>query len=246
MDTNWYYRQGDADVGPILTVELRRLIESGRLTAAHFVRSVDEPTWRPAGMYAVFKELFSTAAELPAMLPIPPPRLPTSAKPIWPWVVGAAGFLSIVGLAVILLAALGGSARPATTFSSDTEPLVAPALAISGEDATEDLGRIVAGMTEQQKTAIGQLYLATGQDFYGARVRITNCGDAPIWVRPENVRLHLNGETVGVQSSRDPRFLQSTLLQPGYYVEGLVIYRAYTEAGAAMRLGAGSISYVND
>lgn len=250
MEATWHYRQGAAERGPVSTDELRRLAENGRINASSFVRNDQELTWRPAGTCTELREACSQSPPPP----VPPPPLPT--KPIWPWVAGAAALLSLPAGAVVLLALLGGTERSTETESVPTEVVVgssptaaersAAPLTISGEDATEELIRMMAEMTEEQQAAIGVHYLTTGQDFYGARIRITNRGDVPLWVRPENVRLHLQGDTVGVSSSRDPRFLRTTLLQPGRYIEGLVVYRAHPEAGTAMRLGSGRISYLLD
>lgn len=253
MEPTWHYRQDDEEGGPVSTDELRRLAESGRLRAASFVRSDTDPAWQPAGICAELREAFTTS--LPP--PLPPPPLPLQPKPIWPWVVGAAAILSLPAAAVLLLALLGGVERPTDADSMLSEvvaglpnaqgnPASAPPMTISGEDATDELIRMMAEMTKEQQAAIGLHYLTTGQDFYGARIRITNRGNVPITVRPENVRLHLQGDTVGVSSSRDPRFLRTTLLEPGHYVEGLVVYRAHHAAGAAMRLGSGRVSYLLD
>lgn len=250
MQSTWHYRQGAAERGPVSTDELRRLAESGRINASSFVGNDQEPTWRPAGTCTELRGAFSQS--LPP--PLPPPPLPT--KPIWPWVASAAALLCLPAGGVVSLALLGGTERSTETESVpaavvvDSSPTAAERLSapltIGGEDATEELIRMMAEMSEEQQAAIGVHYLTTRQDFYGARIRITNHGDVPLWVRPENIRLHLQGETVGVSSSRDPRFLRTTLLQPGRYVEGLVVYRAHREAGAAMRLGSGRVSYLLD
>jgi hypothetical protein len=252
MEPTWHYRQGDEEGGPVSRDELRRLAESGRLKASSFVRSDDDPAWQPAGLCTEFREAFITSPPPPLPPALP---LPAQVKPIWPWVAGAVVMLGIPAAIVLLIALLGNTERSPAEESIPSEVVAggsptaeersaSPPLTISGEDATEDLIQMMAEMTEEQQTAIGLQYLATRQDFYGARIRITNRGDVPIRVRPENVRLHLQGDTVGVSSSRDSRFLRTTLLEPGRYVEGLVVYRAHREAGAAMRLGSGRISYL--
>lgn len=256
MEPVWHYRQADDVGGPVSLDELRRLAESGRLKASSFVRNDQDSEWLPAGICAELQEVFTKSVP-PPLPPAPPPPLPVEPKPIWPWVAGAVAVLGLPAAIVMLLALLGNTERSAAVESIPSEVVAgsspaageqssAPPLTIGGEDATEELIRMMAEMTEEQQTAIGLHFLTTGQDFYGARIRITNRSDVAIWVRPENVRLHLQGDTVGVSSSRDPRFLRTTLLEPGRYVEGLVVYRARREAGAAMRLGSGRISYLLD
>lgn len=256
MEPTWHYRQADDAGGPVSLDELRRLAESGRLKVSSFVRNCQDSEWLPAGICAELREVFRKSVP-PPLPPAPPPPLQVEPKPIWPWVAGAVAVLGLPVLVVMLLALLGNTARStavesmpaevvAGSSSTEGEQSAAPPLTISGEDATEELIRMMAEMTEKQQTAIGLHFITTGQDFYGARIRITNRSDIAIWVRPENVRLHLQGETVGVSSSRDPRFLRTTLLEPGRYIEGLVVYRAQREAGAAMRLGSGRISYMLD
>ena len=254
MEPTWHYRQAAEEGGPVSLDELHRLAESGRLKASSFVRNGQDSEWLPAGICAELQEVFKKSLP-PPLPPAPPPPLPIELKPIWPWVAGAVAVLGLPAAIVMLLALLGNTERPTVTESMPSEVVAggsstageqssAQPLTIGGEDATEELIRMMAEMTEEQQTAIGLHFLTTGQDLYGARIRITNRSNAAIWVRPENVRLHLEGESVGVSSSRDPRFLRTTLLEPGRYVEGLVVYRARREAGAAMRLGSGRISYL--
>lgn len=252
MERTWHYRSGADEEGPVSTDELRRLVGIGRLAGSSFVRSDADTTWRPAGLCAELRDAFAPP------LPPPPPSAPTLwTKPIWLWVLAAGAVLMLPNAVVILLALLGGSERShnAETMSPQVDAGVATEavqqgaespLAIGGEDATEELIQMMAEMTAEQRTAIGMHYLATGQDFYGARIRITNRSNAPVWVRPENIRLHFQGKTFGVSSGRDSRFLQVTLLEPRRYIEGLVVYRAEANAGAGMRLGSGRISYLVD
>jgi len=247
MESNWYYRKDGSETGPVSTADVQELLRNGALSTTDFVRS-DDGSWRPAGT------CFDT---VPVAAPTVPPRFPPplpiarlgAGKPIWPFVAAAAGMFLLLAITVLSLAVDGGNEGGTApenfpSIAAGNQP--AGTLAISGTDATEELSQVVARMSERQLTAIGAFQLPPGQDLYGARVLISNQTDNWVHVRPENIRLHLNGDSVGVIAVQDPRFLQPAMLQPGQYVEGLVVYRAYAKAGAAMRLGQGTISYSND
>lgn len=246
MDSLWYYRNGALEVGPISFEDLRGLFHSGRLAATDFVRS-DGRTWQPAGacLDALTPEPSSKPPQLPPPLPV---VFGSMGKTVWPLVAGAAAVCLLFGLLVLLLAVTAGDESGQTSENVSGNAAGDPdgALSISGTDATEELAEVLAGMSDRQLTSIGIAQLTPGQDLYGIRVRISNDSGAPIYVRPENIRLHLGNDSVGVIVVQDSRFLQPALLQPGRYLDGLVAYRAYTQAGAAMRLGRGAISYDGD
>lgn len=90
---------------------------------------------------------------------------------------------------------------------------------------------------------LGLSVLLTGSDWYRIKVRISNTGDVPVRVFPGNLRIHYGDETVGAISVKHPQFLHPTVTQPGYYVEGVVMYQATIEAGAMIRLLCTSFSY---
>jgi hypothetical protein len=252
MTSHWFYRRGATEIGPASIEEMHDLIAGGRLTAADFIRRESGGEWVPAGACAAFAGMFSAAP--PPFLPPAMPTTVTATKPIWPWIVtaGAGGFVVLLVLIVVMsiVAARSNAPPPAESVSSDPSDEftqvapIGPILEINGVDATPELILIVSRMTNEQKFAIGLYNATTGLDFYAARVRIYNGGDQPAFIAPKNIRLHLDGETVGAVPMSDARFLQPLTLLPGRYVEGLIVYLAYPEAGAAMRLGAGSISYV--
>lgn len=127
-----------------------------------------------------------------------------------------------------------GQAAPAQSRSS---------LNVTGRDGTAELQQLAANMSEQEALALGLNVLFTGTDIYAARVKIANTGNVPIRVYPENLRVHFGGETAGVSTVSHEKFLQRGTLKPGYYFEGLVLYRARVDIGAAMRLAGGGLSY---
>ncbi len=136
-----------------------------------------------------------------------------------------------------------GNYQPPPLFG---KPMAVASLHVSARDGTGELQQLLAGLTEGEALALGLSVILTGTDIYAARVRITNTGTVPIRVYPENILVHFGAEYAVVTTINHPRFLQRGVLQPGYYFEGLVIYRARIDIGAAMRLGAGSISYNDD
>jgi len=247
MESNWYYRKGGSETGPVSRASIEELLRTGTLSTTDFVRC-DDGSWRPVG------SCFDTAAvATPATPPRLPPPLPIAGRgagrPIWPFVAGAAGVFLLLAILILSLAMsgsneVGTAAEGLPSIAAGNQPT--GTLEISGTDATEELSQVLARMSERQLTALGAFQLPPGQDLYGARVRISNQTGTGVYVHPENIRLHLNGDSVGVMAVQDLRFLQPAMLQPGRYLEGLVVYRAYAEAGAAMRLGRGTISYSND
>jgi hypothetical protein len=118
-------------------------------------------------------------------------------------------------------------------------------LNVSGHDATGELQQLTAGMTDQELLALGLGVLLTGTDLYGARIQLTNTGNRPLRVYPENLAIHCGGDAVGVLTLPHPRFLQRGVLEPGATVGGLVMYRARVDVGAAMRLMGGGLSYTD-
>jgi hypothetical protein len=251
--TKWYYRHESVEAGPLDLEAVREAVAGGRLAGSDFIKR-DEGSWMPAGACPELSGAFGAPS------PPPPPPIPNrnggaDAKPIWPWLVGVGAIAFIVLMIFLMIAGLAGSqlvepATVTTTTPADVAPQtfttaapIGAIIDISGVDATPELGRIVAQMNNEQKLAIGFYNAATGLDFYAARVRVSNSGDQAYFITPKNIRLHLYGESVGVVPMKDPRFLQPTMLMPDHYIEGMVVYLATPHAGAAMRLGEGSISY---
>jgi len=81
-------------------------------------------------------------------------------------------------------------------------------------------------------------------DIYGARVSLTNSGNVPIRVYPENLRVHFGGETAGVYTINDYRFLRPTVLQPGESVSGLAGLSGVTFPEGAQTTAQELISFV--
>jgi len=126
------------------------------------------------------------------------------------------------------------------------EPMAVARLNVSGRDGTGELQQLAAGMTQGEALALGLGVILTGTDTYAARIRVTNTGTVPVRVFPENILVHFGAESAVVTTVNHPRFLQRGVLQPGYYFDGLVMYRARIDIGAAMRLGVGAFSYNDD
>lgn len=120
-------------------------------------------------------------------------------------------------------------------------------LNVNGTDGTAELQRIFANeLTQAEAIALGLGVVLTGGDTYAARIRVSNTGTVPIHFFPENLAVHFGGEAVGVTTINHPKFLQRGVLQPNRFFEGLVMYRARIDIGAAMRLAGGGLSYNDD
>lgn len=175
---------------------------------------------------------------------------------------GGGVVVAIIIISAIAKSCSGTSEKPTATFPPSPVPFVAPGdyqppprygepmamarLNVSGHDGTGELQQLAAGMTQGEALALGLGVILTGTDTYAARIRITNTGTVPVRVYPENILIHFGAESAVVTTISHPRFLQRGVLHPGYYFEGLVMYRARIDIGVAMRLGAGSFSYNDD
>lgn len=118
-------------------------------------------------------------------------------------------------------------------------------LTVLCRDGTADLQAMARELSKRELTALGLSAVLTGTDVYGAKVTITNTGNVPVRVYPENVQVHFGTESADVTIAADPRFLRECVLQPKESAGGLVMYRAAIEIGAAMRLGRGKFSYTD-
>lgn len=116
-------------------------------------------------------------------------------------------------------------------------------LHVSATDGTATLQRLVTQLPPADVALLGLGVILTGTDTYGMWVRISNTGNVPIRVFPENLRVHFGLESVGVVTTNHPLFLQRCVVKPGYYVEGLVMYQAAVDVGAVIRLLGTSFSY---
>jgi hypothetical protein len=114
---------------------------------------------------------------------------------------------------------------------------------VSWRDSTGELQQLVAGMSQAEVVGLGLSVVLTGADWYAARVRLANTGNTAIRVFPENIAMHFGQDSVGVTTIDHPQFLRRSVVQPGYYVEGLVMFRARVDIGALIRLGGGGLSY---
>ena len=265
MNTEWYCRIAGVQSGPFTLAVLAEMAQTGRLGPMDFVRKSAEGTWMPAS--AVSGLEFRAAAEPTAVSslkpPPPPPHGPsyypshnvtTTNKPVWPWVVGAlvgccllAGIIFLIAVSAAMKGTNDNAEIMASSSVSETAPLAAHArLHVVWEDGTPELLAMASELTQEQAVALGLFTLATKSDFYAARVRITNTGDLPVRVYPQNILIRLGNDSTGVITANDPRFLQPMVLEPRTYTDGLVMYKAHVTAGAAVRLGSGGLSYVDD
>jgi hypothetical protein len=135
---------------------------------------------------------------------------------------------------------------PATAPPAHGDRVLRPGVArinVSAADGTAALQALAARLSPAEIQALALGVLLTGVDTYGIKVRISNTGTVPIRVFPGNLRVHFGDETVGVTTVNHPLFLQPGVVQPGYYVEGVVMYRAAVDVGAVIRLLGTSFSY---
>lgn len=124
-----------------------------------------------------------------------------------------------------------------------TAPAALARINVTAADGTAALQSLAAQLPPAQARALGLSVLLTGVDVYGIKVRVSNTGTVPIRVFPGNLRVHYGREAVGVTTANHPLFLQPCVVQPGYYVEGLVLYQAAVDVGAVIRLLGTSFSY---
>jgi hypothetical protein len=116
-------------------------------------------------------------------------------------------------------------------------------ITISARDGTTELQALVAQLPDEQLALLGLRAVLTGTDTYGVHVRIRNSGAVPVRVFPSNFRVHFGLDSAFATTSAHPAFLQQCLLDPGQVVEGLVMYDARIDAGAAIRLLGTGFTY---
>jgi hypothetical protein len=164
------------------------------------------------------------------------------------------GFLAILGLMKYKSGRPSNSAEPAPISSkAPLVPTQVPAVAtpiarlnVAWWDGTGELQQLVARLPPQEALALGLSVVLTATDTYAARVRITNTGNVPVRIFPENIVVHFGDDAVGVTTVNHANFLQRGVLQPGRFAEGLVMFRARVDIGALIRLGSGALSYEDD
>lgn len=265
MGTQWYCRIDHTDCGPFSTDDIAKMAKDGRLQPADFIRRNTDPAWVPAATLhglSFGPRMASQAvnsAVSPPPIPAPPPPSPHhpalqlippiaparwQPMPAWMWIIAGLCGCACLGLLIFIPIVVGLITIGSRGDNSGNAAAVPnPRIQIVAKDGTADLQAIMSELSPEQLATLGIVVLTTGADFYAARVRITNTGNVPINVYPQNLVIRLGTESTGVTTMNDARFLQPALLQPGYYVEGLVVYRASLTAGASLRLGAGNISY---
>jgi len=150
----------------------------------------------------------------------------------------------VIGLFMVLLSfGLMQFDHSQHTTSTKTKPTNKAILNVAWTDGTPELQQLVLTLPEEQKLLLGYNALLTGIDYYAAKVRLNNLGNVPVNVYPQNILIHFGNESATVKTIDHWLFLQNTTLQPGNYVEGLVVYQARMDIGAAIRLGQGRLSY---
>lgn len=269
MTANWMCKTGGVEHGPYTSEQLAMLVRERRVSALDFVREGAAGSWLPASQLG-----WLTFPAAPASPAPPPPGPPVvvrqfGAKAVWPWMLVGLAFVAALGvcsLVVVLIAA--SAAKPITTDAEDPAveapqpfnaspaswpssdalqpPTAVARIKVEGSDATSELQLLVAQLPEEKRALLGLAALFSEADVYAAEIQITNTGNAPVRVFPQNLAVRYGDEAARVTTIDHPRFLQASVLQPGEYIRGLVMYEARTDIGAAMRLGAGGISYYDD
>jgi hypothetical protein len=251
MTTHWHCRIAGHEYGPYTAEQLTAFARQRRLSPLDFVREGDAGAWLPASQLT-----WLTFGPPPIVSPIgimPVTALPQSRESpaIAAWVlVGMAAIaaLCVGGLVVLVVVAATGDGQGEATapHSFDVESAnVAPVarLRVSGRDATDELQSFVAGLSDEQKVLLGLAALATGDDIYAAEITVANTGSLPVRVYPQNFTIHYGNGSTTITTYDHPRFLPTCVLQPGEYAQGLVMYEARMDIGAAMRLGGGRVAY---
>ncbi len=130
------------------------------------------------------------------------------------------------------------------TLAPPAPPLPNPVVELSWVEATNEfIARIEPELTDQDRQRLGLAVLLSNSDLYTAKVTLVNRGNIPLRLFPENIRIHYGTDSAIVSTIDRAGFLQSVVLQPGEYTEGLVVFVAQVDIGAAIRLGGGGLSY---
>lgn len=253
MTPNWYCRINGRDHGPYTAEQLAAFARERRLSPLDFVREGDG-AWLPASQVHWLK-FMPIAPPAPSMTGVPAsaPAQSRETPAIAPWVLVGMGAIAVVcvGGLVILVAftsAGRGQVDAVAPQAVDVEPTnVAPVarLRVSGRDATGELQSLVASLPDEQKALLGLMALASGEDIYAAQITLVNTGALPVQVYPQNLSIHYGKDSTAVKTYDHPRFLRACILQPGEYAQGLVIYSARMDVGAAIRLGGGALAYAD-
>jgi hypothetical protein len=254
MTPNWYCRINGHDHGPYTAEQLAGFTRERRLSPLDFVREGDGGAWLPVSQVPWLK--FTPIAP-----PAPPmTRVPTSAlarsremPAIAPWVlVGMAGVAAVcvAGVVILVVAAAAGHGQgeagaPQVFNAEETNVAPVARLCISGRDATGELQSFIASLPDEQKALLGLMALATGDDIYAAEITLVNAGGLAVRVYPQNLTIQYGNDSTSVATFSHPRFLQTCVLQPGEYAQGLVMYQARIDIGAAMRLSGGKLAYTD-
>lgn len=130
-----------------------------------------------------------------------------------------------------------------TTRSPISKDVTVATLRMQWHDETASLTTFASQISPEQRALLGLAAIASGMDIYGARVNLTNTGNIPIRIFPQNILIHFGSQSATVYTCADFRFLQPCVLDPGQSTSGLVSFTASMDVGAAIRLGQGRMSY---
>ena len=124
------------------------------------------------------------------------------------------------------------------------QPLPSTArISVSAQDGTPALQALASQLPDEQLAFLGLRTVLTGTDTYGVHVRLRNSGTVPVRVFPTNLRVHFGADSTFVTTTSHPAFLQQCTLDPGQTADGLVMYDARIDAGAAIRMLGTSFTY---
>ena len=264
----WYVRHGKEVAGPLTSREFSDLAKLEVIERSTDV-SPDKTRWFPAERVTGLKFGEPLGPRNANSSPLPPPMPPVAPSPpaevpgknnslSWPMslLVGALLLAAKIhhqkstshatrsglqpsGKAIVAEAPMG---NPANRIPA---PVIVPArrVHLTWFDGTLELQRVMKELSPEQIVVLGFAALMTKKDLYAAHVLITNTGTQPVYISPENVRIHMGNDTSSGLVTADQRFLQRQFLQPNTYAEGLVMFSATFESGKLVRHGGGKVSY---
>lgn len=117
---------------------------------------------------------------------------------------------------------------------------------MTGKEATAELQKLFSQLTQAEIVALGLSVVLTGNDIYAGRIKVNNSGSVPVRVFPENVIIHFGNDSVNAYTINHQGFLRQGVLNPGQTMEGLVLFKARIDIGAAIRLLGFNYTYGDD
>jgi hypothetical protein len=117
---------------------------------------------------------------------------------------------------------------------------------VTGKEATAELQKLFSQLTQAEIIALGLSVVLTGNDIYAGRIKVSNTGSVPVQVFPENVLIHFGDDSVRAYTINYQGFFRQGVLNPGKTMEGLVLFKARIDIGAAIRLFGFKYTYGDD